>query len=127
LGFFIAFTHLKILAADRISSVGIWHLEMHDVFQEVQDHPSLRKLFAGYAARNSVDSKYPIKEQSADFLELFVSDRPQFHKENLFQTHWLKPQAHRQSLMSQRPPAQRVAWILPPKAIKDRGTLCPDR
>jgi phosphoserine phosphatase len=29
--------------------------------------------------------------------------------------------------MSQRPPAQRVAWILPPSAGKDRGAKCPNR
>jgi hypothetical protein len=29
--------------------------------------------------------------------------------------------------MSQRLPAQRVGWILPPEAVKDRGTQCPNR
>jgi hypothetical protein len=29
--------------------------------------------------------------------------------------------------LSQRPPAQRVAWILPPKAGKDRGAKRPNR
>jgi len=28
--------------------------------------------------------------------------------------------------MSQRPPAQRVAWIFLPKAEKDRGAKCPN-
>jgi hypothetical protein len=30
-------------------------------------------------------------------------------------------------IMSQRPPVKRVAWILPPYAVKDRGTKCPNR
>jgi hypothetical protein len=29
------------------------------------------------------------------------------------------------TLLSQRPPAQRVAWILPPTAVKDRGRAVP--
>ena len=29
--------------------------------------------------------------------------------------------------LSQRPPAKRVAWIIPPQALKDRGAKCPNR
>ncbi len=29
------------------------------------------------------------------------------------------------NVVSQRPPAQRVAWFLPPMAVKDRGAKCP--
>jgi hypothetical protein len=29
--------------------------------------------------------------------------------------------------LSQRPPAKRVVWILPPMVVKDRGAKCPNR